>query len=266
MNGGIALSMAAVMLLSGCATVHKKIDYYRGNTPDLDATNVTDFVNDHNKILDQLKSLSGSAPAGDAADWRPVVDAGIIYVDVRCDRFMDALFWFNRVRETTSRELGFIGSASSAALALVEASKELIGLTPLGFTLLDQTVNNIGNGLLYDLSPSIVRSLVEKQQTAYLQGLSGIKFTSKTSALQAIHAYAAICLPPSIEMEVSRAVEKAEYKPIAFFGETKSEPPVVADDASTAAAELSAPAEVAADRFPTPPANSIPIIGQTPPH
>lgn len=245
----LALLLAAALITSACASVQEHVDAYKSNKPDLSETNVAAFVAGRENVVASLKTLSGTDPRQDGDDWRPVVDAGILYADVRCDRYMNALFWFARARESSSREIGFAGSASSAAMALLNASKDLIGLAPLGFTFLDQSINNIGRGLLFDLSPSIVRSLVEKQQTAYLKGLNGAEFRTKSGALNAIQAYTAICLPPSIETEVSRAVEASEYRPVDYSGKNEPAP-------ATGIQPAAAP--------PEPKPDSTPILGRTP--
>ena len=153
--------------------------------------------------------------AGDHPTYSEVVAAGIHYVDVRCDRYMDALFHFNRIRETASREVQFAGAASAAALTILKASTELIGLAPLGIGFLDQTINNVGRGLLYDLPPHIVRQLVERQQDAYVKAVAK-EYTSRPHAMQTIQGYASLCLPATIGTEVNRAIAAAEYKPIAW--------------------------------------------------
>jgi hypothetical protein len=269
----LALALAAAVATSACTTVRDHIDAYESNVPDLSATDVAAFVAAREDVIAKLKLLSGTSPEKDGDDWRPVVDAGILYADVRCDRYMNALFWFNRARESSSRQIGFGGSAASAAMALLNASKDLIGLAPLGFTFLDQTVNNVGKGLLFDLSPSIVRSLVEKQQTAYMQGLNGTEFKTKTGAMNAIQGYTALCLPSSIEMEVSRAIEASEYKPIDYFGKNEP-PPAVApeeeaesDDPPAAVLRGTGSRPATAPPPPPPPAprpDSTPILGRSP--
>ena len=158
-------------------------------------------------------SMNDRESDGTIPPYSQVVAAGINYVDVRCDRFMDALFWFNRMRETASRQIQYVGAASAAALTILKASEELIGLAPLGIGLLDQTTNNVGRGLLYDLPPHTVRVLVEKQQQAYLQAVAK-EYTSRPHAMQTIQGYAALCLPATIEAEVNRAVAATEYKPV----------------------------------------------------
>lgn len=209
----IAIVLISMGFFSACSTVSDKMSAYRDNTPDLDDQDIAEFVTKQNAALDQFVKLAGVDPSADSEqNWRPVVEAGIHYVDVRCDRFMDALFWFNRVREASSRQVQYMGAATAAALALLNASKELIGLSPLGFTLADQTINNVGKGLLYDLNPSTVRSLVEKQQTTYVDATKEVIYQSKPVALRTIQNYAALCLPASIETEVNRSIENAEYK------------------------------------------------------
>lgn len=264
----LALALAAALATSACATLEGDINAYKSNMPDLSDSDVLAFAKARDNVMNTLKILSGTNPQEDGDDWRPVVDAGILYADVRCDRYMNALFRFDRARETTSRQIGFTGSAASAAMALLNASKDLIGLTPLAFTLADETVNNIGKGLLFDLSPSIVRSLVEKQQTAFVQGLNGTEFSTKTGAMNAIQAYTSICLPPSIEMEVSRAVEASEFKPVDYFG--KNEPPPTADedgDGDGTGTTPPTPPVPGASRAPAPSEptpDSTPILGRTP--
>lgn len=210
--GGVSVALCAA-ILAGCtpATFQEKLSNYVGNKPDLDGTDVTAYVTNQNKVMEEFAKLAGVNPAA-GGEWRQVIDAGIHYVDVRCDRFMDSLFWFNRARETSSRQIQYTGAALGAALAVLEASKNAIGLTPLGFSLFDQTVNNLGAGLLFSLNPSTVRVLVEKKQEAYVRSLSP-SYTNKAIALQVIQNYAAICLPPSIETEVERAIANEGYKP-----------------------------------------------------
>lgn len=213
------MALACGLSLAGCSSVgvQSRIDNYAGNTPAMSARDVNQFVIDQNAILADFASLAGVELPSNGGEWRPVIDAGIHYSDVRCDRFMDSLFWFNRVRETSSRQIQYTGAAASAALAVLEASADAIGLTPLGFTFLDETVNNFGQGLLFNLSPANVRTLVEKRQEAYLRGLSA-NYTNRAIALQVIQDYAALCLPPSIETEVERAISDQEYEaqPIAM--------------------------------------------------
>lgn len=215
----IVLSAQLCGCTSGIQAIKRRASAYEANNPALAPADISKFSLEQNIIMLEFAKMAGTVPSGreevdallDVKEWRAVVDAGIHYTDVRCDKFMDALFWFNRAREGLSRQVQYTGAGVSAALAAVEASKKAIGLTPLGFSLVDQTINNLGAGLLFNLNPSTVRVLVERQQTAYIASLSP-SYTSRVVALQVIQNYAAICLPPSIETEVERAISSQEYK------------------------------------------------------
>ena len=223
----LASALVACSMLSGCMTgpnlAQTKYRNYVRNTPDLDAADVKAFATNNNNILSDFASMAGVKEPGASGEWRPVVDAGINYVDTRCDRFMDSLFWLNRARETTSRQIQYTGAAVSAALAVVEASKRAIGLTPLGFSLFDQSVNNVSAGLLYNLNPSTVRILVEKRQEAYLKSMTP-SYTSKPVALRVVQGYASLCLPPAIEAEVERAIGAKEYTANTIYAAAPPQP------------------------------------------
>lgn len=203
------------------------------------------------------ESFAAGTIAGDRPAYSEVVAAGIQYVDVRCDRYMDALFYFNRMRETASREVQFAGAASAAALTILKASTELIGLAPLGIGFVDQTINNIGRGLLYDLPPHVVRQLVERQQDAYVKGVAK-EYTSRPHAMQTIQNYAALCLPATIETEVNRAIAAAEYKPIPWENPLPRDQWVEnPDDEKDGKPDSPTTTEG------TPPPNNIPAVEQT---
>lgn len=197
----------------------------------------------------------GGTIAGRHPAYSEVVAAGIHYADVRCERYMDALVHFNRIRETSSRQVNFAGAASAAALAVLKASTELIGLAPLGFGLVDQTINNIGRGLLYDLPPHVVKQLVERQQDAYLKAVAK-EYTSRPHAMQAIQGYATLCLPSTIENEVNRAIAATEYEPVAW-----EDPTARADWGKDKGAD-GKPAPAPKTDEGTPPPNNLPKVEQ----
>ena len=278
----LAAVASMLALTGGCATIergiHNRQGYYTDNTPDLSAQDVSRFAADQSAILDRFVILSGvpaerrayddevalaAAPApGDGhvlvplpatylapadGDWRPAIDAGMHYVDVRCQRYVDALFALNRIREGASRELRDTGAASAAALTILHASMELIGLAPLAFGLLDQTVNNVGRGLLYDLPPTVIQTIVREQQTAYVNGMANQTYRSRAVALRTIQGYAALCLPTSIETEVNRAIADQRFHPVDYSTPAPKPPaaPAAAPPAPAAPTPATAPPVIA---------------------
>ena len=238
---GVAILLAGVFL-TGCTTVKSKGRGYAGNVPDFAVANVAQFRQAQDVVVGEFARLGGLSqipPHG--GDWRPVVDGGMLYADVRCERFLDALFWLNRVRETTSNQIQYAGAAASAVLALTNAAKDLIGIAPLGFGFADQTVNNIGQGLLYHLDPGDVAQLVARKQGTYRDLIKDVKYTQRPAAMNAVAQYAANCLPVRIEGDVNQAIAKSEFvrvdhrqKPEPAPETTEDEEaPVVATDGAT---------------------------------
>ena len=208
---GVAILLAGITL-SGCTTVKSKHAGYAGNVPDFDKNNVTEYREAQQTVVEEFARLGGlKEPPAHDEEWRPVVDGGMLYADARCERFLDALFWLNRVRETTSNQIQYAGAAASAVLALTNAAKDLIGIAPLGFGFADQTVNNLSQGLLYHLDPGDVAQLVARKQGTYRTLIKDVKYTNRPAAMNAVAQYAANCLPVRIEGDVNQAIAKSEF-------------------------------------------------------
>jgi hypothetical protein len=213
-------AILTAILLTGCSTVRsvhdRNLKAYGDNRAGFVTESVNLYATNSNTILEKFAEIARSNAMVDGDDWLPVIHAGFAYIDMRCSKYMGALVDFNRLKEGSSRQIQYMGAASSAALALTKASTELVGLTPLGFALVDQTINNIGKGILFELPPSTVQAIVRSKFKAYRAAMSP-SYTSRAIALQVIQDYAAICLAPSIEADVTTAVanQKFEQKPAA---------------------------------------------------
>ena len=256
--------LLAGVFLTGCTTVKSKRLGYSGNVPDFATTNVTKFRQDQDYLVLEFARLGGlSEPPANGSDWRPVVDGGMLYVDTRCERFMDALFWLNRVRETTSNQIQYAGAAASAILALTNAAKDLIGIAPLGFGLADQTVNNISQGLLYHLDPGDVSALVARKQATFSDLIENVKYTSRPAAMNAVAQYAANCLPVRIEGDVNQAIATSKFERVDH--RKKNEEPPTVPNGEQSAQPPDAPGTPAAPA--EPPAvgdNEAPVLEVTP--
>ncbi len=211
-----ALAFSAQQL-AGCATVTHSarghLDAYSANDYRLDEARVADFVESQNAILDALAAIAPPAVnAEGATDYVDTVAAGLHYVDVRCQGYLLAVFWFARSRDASSQQTQLLGSSAAAAMEILDASRQLIGLTPLAFTLLDDTINNLGNSLLFSLPPEVVSELVHERQQAYRAGLAS-SYTSRAAALSAIQGYAELCLAPNIEAAAVQAVSAQRFQP-----------------------------------------------------
>lgn len=268
--GRALLGVLAVSSMTACETVDRQRGAYRANNPAIDPQRLGTFLQHQDEVWDRLVAFADNRRDGDRspanvvgpadANFDHVVAAGIHYVDVRCEEYVDALFWFHRYKEAGDRQVQYFGAAATAAMRILEASKDLISLTPLGITLADQTIDNFGKGLLFELDPAIVRSLVERQQAAYRAEIKDTHFTTKAASLQAVQGFLAICLPASLEMEVNTAVGRTGYKP----KETGNEPPpATTDPNATPPTETGNESNTDENGPPARKQNEVPVLTQT---
>ena len=213
-SGGLkhlGIAMAATTL-GGCSTAYEKTLYYANNDPDLATSDVSELASDSEALVASFVSIAGLPKKPEAGEeWRPVIDAGMHYADVRCERFLDALFWINRVKQSASNQVQYTSAATSAILSLVNASKNLLGIAPLGFGFLNDSIDNFGSTLLYGLEPGAVTGLVHRSQGEFRNGLKKTGYTNQAVALRTVYAYSSLCLPVTIERQVGEAVKNAKF-------------------------------------------------------
>jgi hypothetical protein len=200
------------MTLAGCGDTVKRYQHLRGIGADIDAAEVESYAEQQQRVVTHLIRMSGQDPTTTTVAWRPVVDSGIDYVDARCERYIDAIFWFNRQKTAAVNQINLIGVATTVALGVLKAAVEELTITALGFGLASQTVDNIGTGLLYEIEPSGVRSIVERTQAAYREAIEGSDYTTRPAAMRAIQGYLALCQPATIETEVNQAIGNARFE------------------------------------------------------
>lgn len=216
------LCAALCPLLSACATVDQVTKdnwhWLAGNSPDLRVDDLKTYADQDQSLTSYLETLGRTRDDHSTA----FVDAGVDYAHTRCLRYLEAAFFFNRVQLTSSREIHTASASASAVLSLVNASKALAGILPLGFNFADQTINNVGQGILYDLDPGTVRELVDQLQTTYkTDNIDGKTFATHAAAMTAIRGYAEQCLPVTIEGAVEK---KITAPPVPPSGSTPAPP------------------------------------------
>jgi hypothetical protein len=93
--------IGALPLLAGCQSFANRVADRYGPAPVLDATAVSNAVDNQVAILASLARASGaSMPAlNPSSDWYFVMEGGFNYVDERCDQYLTDLFIANRERD-----------------------------------------------------------------------------------------------------------------------------------------------------------------------
>lgn len=206
----ITAILLASLLLSACSTFQKQRAGLRGTGVDIDAADLANYTAAQGKVVTQLIELSGQGQSSNP-DWDRVTEAGVDYVNSRCERYIESLFWFDRQRKTLSTQINLVGTATAGTLGIANAAAEAIALTAVAFGLASQTVDNVGKGVLYEIDPAGVRSIVKRSQAAYLRGIENIRYTNRPAAMRAIQGYLALCLPAALEAEVNEAIGRADF-------------------------------------------------------
>ncbi|HYC03626.1 MAG TPA: hypothetical protein VED40_10055 [Azospirillaceae bacterium] len=214
------LAVGALLVLTGCSpfirkAVDRDADAIRANQVQLVAGDVQQFAQGQTAVVQQLTTLAGlSGPPQSAQDWGNVVYAGILYTDVRCENYLQALFRLNQAKTAALSELNVTRTAVEGALGLVKAASKEIALTSLAFGFVTDSVETISDGLLLQLDPSAVRTLVKGLQAEYRRQVTNTSYTSQPAALMAVQGYVSLCLPANIEAEINKSANTARPRTV----------------------------------------------------
>lgn len=237
----ILLLVLTVILAVGCAKQRQRIRDAEGVSPTLDAAMISNSTQVQDKVFMQLLVRAGlctgsgdckeKVPADGNKDWGKVVEAGFGFVDELWENYMDALFWYNRFRNTTSKQLSITGAMTASVLGILDASSEAIAITAASFGFSSASFENLSGTLLYDLDPSGIKTLVDRARFQYRQA-SGKRATAREDAdkkgftdstpmannrpeaIALIQGYLSLCLPAYIETQVNNAVAATDFKVI----------------------------------------------------
>lgn len=215
-----AVSIPSLALLgSGCSHVRDlaapdqrgRTQYLSGPSVDLDAQDLADYSANQQKVVNEFIRLAGlnGAPA---TDWKPVVNAGMTYVDRQCERYIDAIFWFNRYKKAAGNQVALVGAATAGTMGILQAAAKEIAVTAVAFGLASETINNIGNTVLYQLEPSGVRHILSQSQATYKKAVAQNAYLDQSSALAAVQGYLTLCLPSTLETEVNNAISNTRFE------------------------------------------------------
>jgi hypothetical protein len=205
----ISLVFVAV-IITGCVD-SDRLRLLTGPGVEINGIELQTYRANQDVVVQNLVALAGYTPGLEINDWRPVVDAGIAYVHQRCQAYIDALFWFNRYKNTTVSQISLLGAGTASALGIVQASAREIALVALAFGVTAQSIEVLSSSILYKIDPSAVKSLVEASQGTYLRAIAPIRYTTRPTAMSAIQGYLNLCLPATLEAQVMAAVHNATF-------------------------------------------------------
>lgn len=236
MQGWKAAAIAAgiALVLAGCGQDRQRFEDLSGPSRSLDPARIAEDTANQTTVLRNLAAQAGldGLPAEGNGDWGKVAEAGFNYVDQKCGDYIDSLFWWDRYRKSATNQIHLFGAATAAGLGLAEAAAKEIALVALGFGLAGETVDNVFNSVLYQLSPSGVQAIVERSRESFRTSISRSAgatgqsiSTTRVGTVRVVRAYLALCLPPQIEAEVNKSVAATAYKVV--VPAEQNQPPVI---------------------------------------
>ena len=107
------ICLVLITMNCGCHNL-KKYKKVSGLDPQLDSDDIQKYKENQDEVLKELVQLANlsSEPIDGSENWGKIVDAGLNYVDQKCEDYLDAIFWFDRHRKTTSNQINLIGTAT----------------------------------------------------------------------------------------------------------------------------------------------------------
>ena len=202
-------------LLTGCST----FDLRKGPGPVLDGTAVK--AASDNKLL-LLHSLAADAGYGEsrAPDWYAVSEAGFNYVDDQCRTYFDNLFFLDRGREQFKSGLNAASQTTAAILNATGATGLTLNVVAQAFGFATHAIDIATGTYLYRLPPATTQGFVEKLQLAFRDGAAAnrARINSPTTAYYVIQRYLSLCLPPTIEAEITRQISSTSAAPVPAGG------------------------------------------------
>jgi hypothetical protein len=206
------LASSIVLLgLAGCA----EFDQRKGLDPIIDATAVQTASFNKTIIINALAEDAGYRP-GEPVDYYRVAEAGFNYVDDRCRSYFDSLFFLERRRDELKSGLAASAATTAAILGVTHAAVPTLTIVAAAFGLASSATDIVAGTYLYRLPPATTQGFVERRQLAFREGAAANRggINTPTSAYFQIQRYLSLCLPPTIEAEITRQISSTGAIPV----------------------------------------------------
>jgi len=199
-------------LLCACVTTGCVSDQVVGVPPTLQQSNLVAEQNLQEMMVTSLirkADLSREALAADPSKWRVVADAGLFEVDVQCDRYLAALFTFNRDQRAGRQVLTAAGAGTAAIMGLTGAAGAAIAITAAAFGMATSVFDAGAGSVLFTVSPVAVRAVANRGRQAFLEGIKWEQVNSRPRMMMVVQGYLSQCTPAAIEANIDNAATGA---------------------------------------------------------
>lgn len=204
-----AIVFAAGLAMAGCVA-QDGWQYRYGPNHRMPAGQVAEIVRNQAEVMSLLRAQANSN------DWYEVTLAGFNFVDEQCDAYLHELFVLDRTRNRLRSAITGTGTITQAILGVTPASKASIAIVAQAFGLASQLTDEFTNSYLFQSQSSNVVNIVGELQRQYRDqaGRDHAAIRPSMSAAYArIRGYLRLCLPPTIEAEVTKLLARATARP-----------------------------------------------------
>lgn len=199
-------------LLCACVTTGCVTDQVAGVPPTLQQSSLVAEQNLQEMMVTSLirkADLSREALVADPSKWRVVADAGLFEVDVQCDRYLAALFAFNRDQRAGRQILTAAGAGTAAIMGITGAAGAAIAITAAAFGMAATVFDASTGSVLFTVSPVAVRAVANRGRQAFLEGIKWEQVNSRPRMMMVVQGYLSQCTPAAIEANIDNAATGA---------------------------------------------------------
>src|SRR5579872_1140058 len=156
----------------------------------------------------ELKKVANGDDGDNTVDPATYERVGLSLTDESCELYFDSLTRTSNDTEFNKAEASQAGAAAAAIMTLTKVTQKAIGITALGFGLVNQTFQNYEQYELFQAYPDDVHSLVRKAMADYRSAAS--KSPADIYAADGIvSAYAMLCTRTGINHLAHLAISTA---------------------------------------------------------
>lgn len=200
----ILAAVAVISLSGGCATWEKSDLARSGPGSTFKPSLVGEYAKNQTEVLAQLKVMTDA----DNPTWDQIISAGLQYSDARCSDYIESLYQVNKQLKADVRDVNAFGTLAAGLMGIAKSAASEVAAAAVLFGYSEESLNNSGSRVLFELEPSAIRSLVEGSQKAFRSALLA-GYQDRAGAFSVIREYVALCLPSTIEAEVNNAAKNA---------------------------------------------------------
>lgn len=210
MKRTICAALLSACALSGCGTTSNLL---LGVPPSLQQSNLVADEASQEMMIESLQRKA-ALPAGtrlgpNDLNWGLVAEAGLVEVDVQCDRYLAALFAFNREQRAGRQILTAAGAGTAAIMGITGAPGMSIAVVATAFGMAASIFDAGVNSVLFTMSPVAVRAVAARGRQAYIAGIKTKEITTRPRMMAVVQGYLSQCTPAAIEANIDNAATGA---------------------------------------------------------